>query len=84
MYGRTFHEKFEDPRSDPRLSRTFSEFLLIIDTINLFNLKEAINLIFVHKFGKLNQVLIHHGENINNFHKYEKACPGIARGGILG
>ena len=23
------------------------------------------------KFGKLNQILIHHGENINNFHKFE-------------
>lgn len=32
------------------------------------NLKNIIN---SNKFGKLNQVIIHHGENINNFHKYE-------------
>ena len=32
------------------------------------NLKKIIN---TNSLGKLNQVLIHHGENINNFHKYE-------------
>ena len=28
-------------------------------------------LLKTNKFGKLNQIFIHHGENINNFHKYE-------------
>ena len=34
----------------------------------IMQLKKIVN---SNKFGKLNQVLIHHGENINNFHKYE-------------
>tara|TARA_Y100000992_G_scaffold296350_2_gene258447 strand:- start:929 stop:1930 length:1002 start_codon:yes stop_codon:yes gene_type:complete len=34
-------------------------------------LKQIKRILKNKKFGKLNQVLIHHGENINNFHKYE-------------
>jgi|TARA_B110001450_G_C17583057_1_gene465784 predicted dehydrogenase len=34
----------------------------------ILKLKKIIN---SNKFGKLNHILIHHAENINNFHKYE-------------
>ena len=34
----------------------------------MIKLKKMVN---SNKFGKLNQILIHHGENINNFHQYE-------------
>ena len=47
-------------------------------------IKKKKKIISSNKFGKLNQILIHHGENINNFHKYENYKNSYAANKKLG